>query len=95
MVPELKMAQGLGDRKNILAVADLFEDAGIEPFGEKQNTLLLARRTKQAAFAGVGEDFGGKFYSKKDGALGLTAGAEIPGAAGETGLPEKTKSTHG
>jgi len=29
-----------------------------------------------------GEDISGKFFGEEDGALGLTAGAEIPGAAG-------------
>jgi hypothetical protein len=49
-------AQKLGDRENELGVADLFEDVSVEPLGEKQDALLLARGAKQAAFAGIGED---------------------------------------
>ncbi len=49
-------AQKLGDGEDELDVADLFEDVRVEPLGEKQDALLLARGAKQAAFAGVGED---------------------------------------
>jgi hypothetical protein len=35
---------------------NLFEDVSVEPIGEKQAALLPARRAKQAAFAGAGED---------------------------------------
>lgn len=49
-------AQEFGDGEDELGVADLFEDVRVEPLREKQEALLLARRTKQAAFAGVGED---------------------------------------
>ena len=35
-------AQKLGDRKNILVMADFFQDVIVEPFGEQQDTLLLA-----------------------------------------------------
>ena len=34
-------AEKLGDRKNILVVADLDENASVEPFGEQQDALLL------------------------------------------------------
>ena len=37
-------------------MADLFENMSVEPFGEKQDALLLARGTKQPAFAGISED---------------------------------------
>ena len=49
-------AQKLGDGENELSAADLFEDVSIEPLGEKQDALLLARGTKEAAFAGISED---------------------------------------
>jgi hypothetical protein len=37
-------------------VADLFEDVAVEPLGEKQDALLLARGTEEPAFAGICED---------------------------------------
>ena len=37
-------------------MADLFEDVSVEPFGEKQDALLLARGTEESAFAGIGGD---------------------------------------
>ena len=49
-------AQELGDGEDELGVADLLEDVGIEPLGEKQDVLLLARGTKKPAFAGIRED---------------------------------------
>ena len=49
-------AQKLGDREDELGVTDLFEDVGIEPLGEKQDALLLARGTEESAFAGICED---------------------------------------
>jgi hypothetical protein len=48
-------AQKLWDGEKILTVTDLFEDVSVEPLGEKQDALLLARGAKQGAFAGVGE----------------------------------------
>jgi hypothetical protein len=39
-------AQKLGDGENKLSVADLFENVSVEPLGEKQDALLLARRAK-------------------------------------------------
>jgi hypothetical protein len=50
-----KPAQKLWDRENELGVAGLLEDVRVEPLGEKQDALLLARGAKEAAFAGVGE----------------------------------------
>jgi hypothetical protein len=47
-------AQKLGDGENELGVADLLENVSVEPLGEKQDALLLARGAKQAAFAGIG-----------------------------------------
>jgi len=49
-------AQKLWHGEDELGVADLFEDVSVEPLGEKQDALLLARGAKEAAFAGVGED---------------------------------------
>jgi hypothetical protein len=48
--------QELGDGEDELSMADVFENVGIEPLGKKQDALLLARGTKQPAFAGIGED---------------------------------------
>lgn len=45
-------AQKLGDGENELGVTDLFEDVSVEPLGEKQDALLLARGAKQATFTG-------------------------------------------
>jgi len=49
-------AQKLWDGEDELGVAGLFEDVSVEPLGEKQDALLLARGTKEAAFAGISED---------------------------------------
>jgi hypothetical protein len=48
--------QKLGDREDELGVADLFEDVSVEPLGEMQDELLLARGTKEPTFTGIGED---------------------------------------
>lgn len=49
-------AQELGDGEDILGVTDRFEDVRVEPFGEKQDALLLARGTEESAFTGICED---------------------------------------
>jgi hypothetical protein len=49
-------AQEFWDCEHELGVADLFEDVSVQPLGEKQDALLLARGAKQATFAGIGED---------------------------------------
>jgi hypothetical protein len=49
-------AQKLGDGEDELGVTELLEDVRVEPLGKKQDALLLARRTKQAAFAGISKD---------------------------------------
>ena len=49
-------AQELGDGKNVLGMADLFEDVGIEPFGKQEDAFLLAGGAKEPAFTGIGKD---------------------------------------
>jgi hypothetical protein len=41
-------AQELGDGEDVLGVADLLQDVRIEPLGEKQDALLLARGTEES-----------------------------------------------
>jgi hypothetical protein len=45
--------QQLGNREDELGRTNLFEDMGIEPLGEKQDALLLARGIKKPAFTGI------------------------------------------
>jgi hypothetical protein len=50
------LAQELGNGKDVLRVTDGLEDVSIEPFGEQQYALLVARGTKKPAFTGICED---------------------------------------
>ena len=43
-------AQELEDGEDKLGVADLLADVGVEPLGEKQDALLLARWAEDPAF---------------------------------------------
>ena len=55
MVPKYR-AQELGDGEDVLGVTDRLQDVSIEPFGEEQDALLVARGTKKPAFTGICED---------------------------------------
>ena len=49
-------AQELGDGEDVLGVTDRLQDVRVEPFGEEQDALLVARGTKKPAFTGICED---------------------------------------